>query len=93
MWLWVRRNAFLVLACIIVLATFVVPLWIAMDAYNTEVASLPDNLGTDGRSRMEFHAWESAHFGFWVVLFTVSPFALGALIIAALVAALIRPKA
>jgi hypothetical protein len=42
---------------------------------------------------MEFHAWESAHFGFWVVLFTVSPFSLAALLIAALVAGVIRPRA
>lgn len=93
MWLWVRRHAFLVLVCLIALATFGVPLWVAMDAYYTEVAGLPADLDPDGRSRMQFHAWESAHFGFWVVLFTLSPLSLCALLIAALVAASIRSRA
>jgi hypothetical protein len=81
------------MASLILLATLGVPVWVAMDAYYGELAALPTNLGSDGRSRMEFHAWESAHFGFWVVLFTVSPFSLAALLIAALVAGVIRPRA
>lgn len=74
MWKWIRRHPRFAFVPIAVTAAVVFALTVAVGAYNEDVATIPPGLAPAGRARMEFHAWETAHFGFWAVLLTEIPY-------------------
>lgn len=65
----------------------------AHSAYLDFVAQdVTPDMDAEMRGRMEFHAWETAHFGFWLMLIGAFPYLAGVLLVGGLVIVSLRPK-
>lgn len=83
---WVKRHAILVLVLLALGITVGVCAVLAYADYLQFVAQdVTPDLDPVMRWRMEFHAWETAHFGFWIYMMMAFPFMAGALLLGTLV--------
>ncbi|MEQ1491994.1 MAG: hypothetical protein ABL932_15740 [Terricaulis sp.] len=88
---WVKRHAILVLAVVAVGVTVAVCLALEHAEYLRIVAQdVTPDLDPEMRWRMEFHAAETANFGFLIYLVTAAPFMAGVILIGAAIITLRR---
>ncbi len=90
---WVKRHPLLVFVVVAVATTVGVCAAAAHSAYLDFVAQdVTPDMDAEMRGRMEFHAWETAHFGFWLMLIGAFPYLAGVLLVGGLVIVSLRPK-
>jgi hypothetical protein len=87
-WNWIKRHAFLVFVTLAVVAALGVCAALAYADYLSFVAQdVTPDLDPDMRWRMEYHAWETAHFGFWMYMVMAFPYLAGVLLLGAVIIA------